>query len=77
MELCLNGVNEVKQFVHSASLLELGQCTLSSGRYVVCPTSIMGVLSLDLSKPVVLDTSNLTEKQLAAVRKELSDLIVK
>ncbi len=41
----------VKDFVYEASQIT-GKVTLYSGRYVVDGKSIMGIYSLDLSKPV-------------------------
>lgn len=47
----LNSMTEVKDFVRYASAHK-GDITLYSDRYTVDGKSIMGVFSLDLSKPV-------------------------
>lgn len=47
----LNSINAVKEFVNSASAFS-EDIELTSGRYTVDAKSIMGVFSLDLSKPV-------------------------
>lgn len=51
LQIQLKTINDVKDFVNI-----VGKCSydvdLSSGRYVVDAKSIMGIFSLDLSKPI-------------------------
>jgi len=55
--ICLNTVEKVKGFVNTISPLD-GDFDLVSDRYVVDAKSIMGIFSLDLSKPLRLDIHN-------------------
>ena len=50
----LNSVEKVKDFVAVTSRLPM-EMELASGRYVVDAKSIMGIFSLDLSKPIDLN----------------------
>jgi len=47
----LKSINDVKDFVNIVNKYEF-DVDLSSGRYVVDAKSIMGIFSLDLSKPI-------------------------
>ncbi len=51
--LILNSFDEVKQFVDLACTKDY-DIELMSGKYIVNAKSIMGVFSLDLTKPVVM-----------------------
>lgn len=50
----LNTINDVKNFVNIVSKYDF-EIDLTSGRYVIDAKSIMGIFSLDLSKPIKLD----------------------
>lgn len=47
----LNSINDVKSFVNIVSSYNYDM-DLTSGRYVVDAKSIMGIFSLDLSRPI-------------------------
>ncbi len=49
----LNTIAKIKAFVEALKSAD-GHFTLTSGRYVIDAKSIMGIFSLDLSKPVLL-----------------------
>lgn len=51
--IILESVDDVKDFVEITRRAPY-ECDLTAGRYKVDGKSIMGVLSLDLSKPVLL-----------------------
>ena len=53
-QIILDNVDKVKAFVVTVSKYP-GDATLVSGRYVVDAKSIMGIFSLDISKPIKLD----------------------
>lgn len=53
MKIVLNTISDVKSFVDTVSRCDFG-IDLSSGRYTVDGKSIMGIFSLDLSKPLSL-----------------------
>ncbi len=50
-EINLSSINDVKDFVNLVNRYEF-DVDLSSGRYTVDAKSIMGIFSLDLSKPI-------------------------
>ena len=52
--ISLSSINDVKSFVNIVSKYDF-DIDLSSGRYVVDAKSIMGIFSLDLSKPITVD----------------------
>ena len=49
----LNAINDVKDFVNKVMLFNY-DIDLVSGRYAIDAKSIMGIFSLDLSKPIKL-----------------------
>ena len=50
----LGSINDVKNFVNVVTKYDY-EIDLTSGRYVVDAKSIMGIFSLDLSKPIDLN----------------------
>ncbi|MDD6213742.1 MAG: HPr family phosphocarrier protein [Firmicutes bacterium] len=52
--LMLNSINDVKDFVNIVSKYDF-DVDLTSGRYVVDAKSIMGIFSLNLSKPIKVE----------------------
>ncbi len=54
VRISLNSIDKVKSFVNDLSKFEL-ECVLVSGRDVIDAKSIMGIFSLDLSKPIDLN----------------------
>jgi len=54
VEVLLGSINDVKDFVNSVSKFQY-DVDLTSGRYVVDAKSIMGIFSLDLSKPIKVE----------------------
>lgn len=59
--IILSSINDVKNFVNTVSRFDF-DVDLTSGRYVVDAKSIMGIFSLDLSKPIKVDVHNDSEK---------------
>ena len=53
-KISLNSIDKVKAFVNEISKFDC-DFDLVSGRYVIDAKSIMGILSLDLSKPIDLN----------------------
>jgi phosphocarrier protein HPr len=49
--IALKSINDVKDFVNIVNKYDF-DVDLTSGRYVVDAKSIMGIFSLDLSKPI-------------------------
>lgn len=54
VQISLNSIGKVKSFVNAISQFEY-DFDLISGRYVIDAKSIMGIFSLDLSKPIELN----------------------
>lgn len=52
--LMLNSIDDVKDFVNIVSKYDF-DVDLTSGRYVVDAKSIMGIFSLNLSKPIKVE----------------------
>ncbi len=52
--IVLNTINDVKCFVNTVSKYSF-DVDLISGRYAVDAKSIMGIFSLDLSKPITME----------------------
>lgn len=50
----LSSINDVKNFVNAVTKYDY-EIDLISGRYVVDAKSIMGIFSLDLSKPIEVE----------------------
>ena len=53
VQISLNSIDKVKSFVNAIIQFEF-DFDLVSGRYVIDAKSIMGIFSLDLSKPIEL-----------------------
>lgn len=53
VQISLNSIDKVKSFVNTITQFEY-DFDLVSGRYVIDAKSIMGIFSLDLSKPIDL-----------------------
>lgn len=53
VQISLNSIGKVKSFVNAISQFDF-DFDLISGRYVIDAKSIMGIFSLDLSKPIDL-----------------------
>ena len=53
VQISLNSIGKVKSFVNAINQFEF-DFDLISGRYVIDAKSIMGIFSLDLTKPIDL-----------------------
>ncbi|WP_024833585.1 HPr family phosphocarrier protein [Ruminiclostridium josui] len=56
-DISLKSINDVKDFVNIVNKYDF-DVDLSSGRYIVDAKSIMGIFSLDLSKPIKVEIQN-------------------
>ena len=54
VQISLNSIDKVKSFVNEITKFDY-DFDLVSGRYVIDAKSIMGIFSLDLSKPIDLN----------------------
>ena len=70
--IMLNSINDVKNFVNTVNKYDF-DVDLTSGRYVVDAKSIMGIFSLDLSKPIKVEVFS---DDSAAFMEEMKPLII-
>lgn len=68
MTIALKSTDEVKQFVNDAMTLD-DELDLISGKYVVDAKSILGIYSLNLSKPLELIARGNCGEELAVLDK--------
>lgn len=54
VQISLNSIEKIKSFVNAVAKFDY-DFDLVSGRYIIDAKSIMGILSLDLSKPIDLN----------------------
>ena len=54
VQIKLDSVDKVKDFVRAITLFD-NDFDMHSGRYTIDAKSILGIFSLDLSKPIALD----------------------
>jgi len=73
VQISLNSIGKVKSFVNTISQFEY-DFDLISGRYVIDAKSIMGIFSLDLSKPI--DLAIHTEDNLNEILEALEPYII-
>ena len=73
VQISLNSIDKVKSFVNAITQYEYN-FDLISGRYVIDAKSIMGIFSLDLSKPI--DLAIHTEEHLDEIMETLSPYLL-
>ena len=73
IKISLNSIDKVKSFVNDLTKFDY-DFDLVSGRYVIDAKSIMGIFSLDLSKPIDLNIH--TEEKLEEILKVLEPYTV-
>ena len=73
VKISLNSIDKVKSFVNDVTKFDY-DFDLVSGRYVIDAKSIMGIFSLDLSKPIDLNIH--VEENVDAVISALSPYII-
>ena len=73
VNISLNSIDKVKSFVNLIAGFE-GDFDLASDRYVVDAKSIMGIFSLDLSKPLRLDIYS--DSDAAALNDKIKEFLV-
>jgi len=74
VRISLNSIDKVKSFVNDLSKFDV-DFDLVSGRYVIDAKSIMGIFSLDLSKPIDLNVH--AEAGIDEILETLSPYIIK
>ena len=73
VEICLDSIDKVKAFVNEITHFDT-EFDLISGRYVIDAKSIMGIFSLDLSKPITLNIH--AEKNIDEIMAAIKPFIV-
>lgn len=73
VSISLNSIDKVKSFVNEISKFD-NDFDLVSGRYVIDAKSIMGIFSLDLSKPINLNIH--ADESLAAIMEAIKPYII-
>ena len=73
-QITLSSINEVKSFVNAACS-QMCDIDIISGRYVIDAKSIMGIFSIDLTKPVTVSVNG-TEEEYKAFRELIKDIVV-
>ncbi len=73
IKISLNSIDKVKSFVNDITKFD-NDFDLVSGRYVIDAKSIMGIFSLDLSKPI--DLSIHAEDNLDEILETLKPYVV-
>ena len=74
VDISLNSIEKVKTFVNDINRFDY-DFDLVSGRYVIDAKSIMGIFSLDLSKPITLNI-HADDANIDSVMNILSEYIV-
>ncbi|MBO4396549.1 MAG: HPr family phosphocarrier protein [Eubacterium sp.] len=74
VNVSLNSIDKVKDFVNEVAKYN-AEFDLVSGRYVIDAKSIMGIFSLDLSKPIELNIHS-EEDNLDEILEHLNPFIV-
>ena len=74
VKISLNSIDKVKAFVNEGTKYD-AEFDLVSGRYVIDAKSIMGIFSLDLSKPIDLNIHS--ENNIDEILAKLDEFIVK
>ncbi|MBO6269938.1 MAG: HPr family phosphocarrier protein [Clostridium sp.] len=75
VQISLNSIDKVKSFVNDLTRFNT-DFDLVSGRYVVDAKSIMGIFSLDLSKPIDLNIQADEGEELDNILKILAPYII-
>ncbi len=73
VQISLNSIDKVKAFVNDITKFD-NDFDLVSGRYVIDAKSIMGIFSLDLSKPI--DLSIHAEENLDEILETLKPYLI-
>ncbi len=76
VQILIDSIDKVKAFVNEIARFNC-DFDLISGRYVIDAKSIMGIFSLDISKPIELDIHATDEKDKEAILKAIDEYLVK
>lgn len=74
-KVMLNAIDKVKQFVNVTSKVD-GDVFLQSGRYIVDAKSIMGIFSIDLTKPLEMSFEKCSDEERNKYLEKIQEFIV-
>lgn len=74
-KVMLNSIDKVKQFVNVTSKVD-GDVFLQSGRYIVDAKSIMGIFSIDLTKPLEMSFEKCSYEERNKYLEKIQEFIV-
>ena len=74
-KVMLNSIDKVKQFVNVTSKVD-GDVFLQSGRYIVDAKSIMGIFSIDLTKPLDMSFEKCSDEERNKYLEKIQEFIV-
>lgn len=77
-EMCkimLNSIDKVKQFVNVTSKVD-GDVFLQSGRYIIDAKSIIGIFSIDLTKPLEMSFEKCSDEERNKYLEKIQEFIV-
>ena len=73
--LMLNSIDKVKQFVNVTSKVD-GDVFLQSGRYIIDAKSIMGIFSIDLTKPLEMSFEKCSDEEKNKYLEKIQEFLV-
>jgi len=76
VNILIDSIDKVKAFVNEIAKFDC-DFDLISGRYVIDAKSIMGIFSLDISKPIELDIHVTDESEAGEILKALDPYLAK
>ena len=74
-KVMLNSIDKVKQFVNVTSKVD-EDVFLQSGRYIVDAKSIMGIFSIDLTKPLEMSFEKCSDEERNKYLEKIQEFIV-
>lgn len=74
-KVMLNSIDEVKRFVNTTSRVD-GDVFLQSDRYIIDAKSIMGIFSIDLTKPLEMSFEKCSDEERDNYLKKIQEFIV-
>ena len=75
VKISLDSIDKVKTFVNDINRFN-AEFDLVSGRYIIDAKSIMGIFSLDISRPIDLNIHNAEQDQLDEIMEALKPYLV-
>ena len=74
-KVVLNSIDKVKQFVNVISKVD-GDVFLQSGRYIIDAKSIMGIFSIDLTKPLEMSFEKCSDEEKNKYLEKIQEFLV-